>query len=152
MSGVLVERDHRRSGLGRILVVFDGSRADERALESALELAGCAHASLHAVLLEGEHRGYSVSADELARMRAARHGRFVEDAFRLSDRAHAEGVRLPLELVGGAGNRRLCRWIDAGRFGLVVVAHDHRPFSEYLPMSIVARVRRSTSCPVLVVK
>jgi hypothetical protein len=152
MSGVLIERGNRRSRVGRMLVVFDGSCADERALGIALELAACTRASLRALLLEGEHRGYSVSAGELGRQRADRHRRFVEHAFRLCDLALAEAVRLPLDLVDGDGTGWPRGWIVAGRFGLVVVAHDHRAFAEYLPTSVVARVRRSTACPVVVVK
>ena len=152
MSDLLLNRRRRHARLGRCLVLFNGSPADGRALETALELASYTCASLQGLLLEGEFRGYSVSVEELERLREARHRRFAGHAFGLCDRALEQGVRLPLELVSGDGHAWLRHWIDACGFELVVIAHEHSPFQEDLPMSAVARVRRRASCPVVVVK
>jgi len=107
---------------------------------------------LHALLPEGEFRGYSVSVGELEQRRAARQRQFVAHAFRLSDRALEHGIRLPLELVVSDARGWRRGWMDSFGFGLVVVAHEHRPCRDHPPASVLARVRRSASCPVVVVK
>jgi nucleotide-binding universal stress UspA family protein len=152
MSDLLLQRNPQQAQLGRLLIVLNHSVADERALETALQLAACTHASLHALLLESEFRGYSLVIGELERLRSTRHERFAAHAFRLCDRALEQGLKLPLELVNGDGQGWLRDWINASRFDLVVVTHEHRAVFGYLPTSLSARVRRSAACPVLVVK
>jgi hypothetical protein len=152
MSDVLLARRLQHQGISRVLVVFNGSEADQRALETGLELASCTRASLRGILFEGEFRHYSMSHDELERSRTARRERFALHAFRLGDCALERAVQLPLDLVGGDGRSWLRGWLHDNAFELVVVAYEHRMFGAYLPTSLVARVRRSASCPVVVVK
>jgi hypothetical protein len=57
MSELLLGPAPPRARLGRLLVLFTGSAADERVLDTALQLAESSGASLQAVLLKGEFRG-----------------------------------------------------------------------------------------------
>ena len=139
----------RQAQIARCLVVLNGSPADDRALDIAFELAHYPSGSLRALLLQGEFRAYSTSTDELRRWHAAWHERFVGHAFRLSDRAYGQGLRLPIDLIEGGRHSWLRGWIEDEGFDLVVVAHEQRA---YLPMSLVARVRRWATCPVVAVK
>ena len=152
MSDLLLKRSRRRAQVTRLLVVLNDSAADERALDTALQLASCTRASLRALLLEGEFRGYLLAIGELERLRTTRHERFTAHAFRLCDHALEQGVKLPLELVDGNGHGWLRNWINRSRFDLVVVAHEHSALPSYPPSSLSARVRRSARCAVLVVK
>jgi hypothetical protein len=108
--------------------------------------------SLQAVLLHGEFRGYSVVPGELERLKTAWQARLVEQAFALCERALTTGTRLPLELVDGNGQGWLDCSISGGCFAMVVVAHPHRTLRRLMPTQPLARVRRSTTCPIVVVK
>jgi hypothetical protein len=138
--------------LTRLLVVFGGCPADERALETALELVRCTEATLEALLVEPEFRCYTPSVDQFRRMRDTHRERVAEHAFSLCDRALDRDYQLPLHLVSDVLRGWLRAWIDASGFGLVVVAHEHHPLGEYLPGSLLARVRRTAACPVVAVK
>jgi nucleotide-binding universal stress UspA family protein len=152
MSDLLLEHRRPRAHLGRLLVLFTGSAADERALDTALQLAECSGASLQAVLLQGEFRAYSIIPGELERLKEAWQARLAEQAFALCERALTAGSRLPLELVEGNGKGWLDLWISGDRFALVVLAHPRRPLRRLMPPRLDARVRRSTTCPIVVVK
>jgi hypothetical protein len=65
VSDLLLQQGRPRARLGRLLVLFTGSAADERALDTALQLADYSGASLQAVLLEGEFRGYATTCRRL---------------------------------------------------------------------------------------
>jgi nucleotide-binding universal stress UspA family protein len=137
--------------LTRLLVVFAGSSADPRALDTALELARCTGATLEALLVEPEFRRYTPSVDEFRRLRDTRRDRIAEHAFSLCEHAIEHGHQLPLHLASDVRGW-LRDWIDDSGFGLVVVAHEHHPLSQYLPGSLLARVRRNAACPVVAVK
>lgn len=152
MTELLLHQARRRADLGRLLIVFTGAASDDRALETALELAGCAGAALEAVLLEGEFRGYSVVPGELERLRAAWHARVAEHAFALCERALTAGMRLPLELLDGDGRNGFCTLVRSSGFDLVVVADRPRSLLRFWPSRPVAQLRRTTTVPILLVK
>lgn len=150
MSETVLSRQ-RRTRLTRLLVVFAGSPADLRALDTALELARCTDATLEALLVEPEFRRYTPSVDEFRRLRDAHRDRIAEHAFSLCERAREHGHQLPLHVVNDVRGW-LRDWIESSGFGLVVVAHQHHPLSQYLPGSLLARMRRNAACPVVAVK
>jgi hypothetical protein len=152
MSDLLLQQGRPRARLGRLLVIFTGSASDERALETALELAGCGSAALEALLLEGEFRGYSVVPGELEQQRITWHARLAEHAFTLCERALTAGMRLPLELVDGNGQNWLRDWVRRRGFVLIVIADPHRPLLRFAPSPLVAHLRRMTTVPIVVVK
>jgi hypothetical protein len=152
VSDLLFQQGRPRAHLGRLLVLFTGSTSDQRALETAFQLAECSGAPLQAVLLQGEFRGYSVIPGELERLKTAWHARLAEQAFALCERALTAGTQLPLELVEGNGQGWLDCWISGDGFALVVLAHPHRPLRRLMPSRLHARLRRSTTCPIVVVK
>jgi hypothetical protein len=141
----------RQTRLTRLLVVFAGCPADLRALDTALELARCADATLEALLVEPEFRRYTPSVDDFRRMRDTHRNRIAEHAFSLCERALEYGYQLPLHPARDVRGW-LRDWIDDSGFGLVVVAHEHHPLGKYGPGSLLARLRRSAACPVVAVK
>jgi hypothetical protein len=151
MSDLVLSARHRQTGLAQFLVVFAQCAADERALDTALKLARCTDATFRALLAVPEFRHYTTSVNEFQRLRNEHEGRVAKHAFRLCDRALDHGYHLPVELVTDA-RRWIREWINARPFGLIVVAHEHHPLGEYLPSTLVARLRRDARYPVIVVK
>ncbi|KAB1188475.1 MULTISPECIES: universal stress protein [Haloferax] len=135
-----------------ILVPTDGSKAAERAIQHALDIAQTYGARIHALyvvdtsIYTSLDAGADVVIDALEREGkvATRH---VEEA------ADAAGVDVDTEVVTGTAYRSIHKYIEDHDIDLVVMGtHGRTGLSHYLLGSVTERVVRTSTVPVLTVR
>ncbi|WP_411963405.1 universal stress protein [Haloferax sp. YSMS24] len=135
-----------------ILVPTDGSKAAERAINHALDIAKTYGARVHALyvvdtsIYTSLDAGADVVIDALEREGevATRHVR---------DAAEEAGVEIDSEVVTGTAYRSIHDYIENHDIDLVVMGtHGRTGLSHYLLGSVTERVVRTSPVPVLTVR
>ncbi|AKU07539.1 MULTISPECIES: universal stress protein [Haloferax] len=135
-----------------ILVPTDGSRAAERAIDHALDLATTYDARIHALyvidtsIYTSLDAGADVVIDALEREgdAATRH---------VGEAAEEAGVDVQAEVVTGTAYRSIREYIDDHDIDLVVMGtHGRTGLSHYLLGSVTERVVRTSPVPVLTIR
>ncbi|KTG30949.1 universal stress protein [Haloferax profundi] len=135
-----------------ILVPTDGSKAAERAIEHALDIAKTYGARIHALyvvdtsIYTSLDAGADVVIDALEREGevATRHVR---------EAAEEAGVEVDAEVVTGTAYRSIHDYIENHDIDLVVMGtHGRTGLSHYLLGSVTERVVRTCPVPVLTVR
>ncbi|MCO8268566.1 MULTISPECIES: universal stress protein [unclassified Haloferax] len=135
-----------------ILVPTDGSRAAERAIDHALDLAKTYDARIHALyvvdtsIYTSLDAGADVVIDALEREgdAATRH---------VLAAAEEAGIDAQAEVVTGTAYRSIREYIDDHDIDLVVMGtHGRTGLSHYLLGSVTERVVRTSPVPVLTIR
>ncbi|RDZ64798.1 universal stress protein [Haloferax sp. Atlit-12N] len=135
-----------------ILVPTDGSKAAERAIDHALDLAKTYDARIHALyvvdtsIYTSLDAGADVVIDALEREgdAATRH---------VSKAAEEAGIEVQAEVVTGTAYRSIREYIDDHAIDLVVMGtHGRTGLSHYLLGSVTERVVRTSPVPVLTIR
>ncbi|EMA03682.1 universal stress protein [Haloferax denitrificans] len=135
-----------------ILVPTDGSKAAERAIDHALDLAETYDARIHALyvvdtsIYTSLDAGADVVIDALEREgdAATRHVREAADEV---------GIDVQAEVVTGTAYRSIRKYIDDHDIDLVVMGtHGRTGLSHYLLGSVTERVVRTSPVPVLTIR
>ncbi|MGB9958448.1 universal stress protein [Haloferax prahovense] len=135
-----------------ILVPTDGSRAAERAIDHALDLAKTYDARIHALyvvdtsIYTSLDAGADVVIDALEREgdAATRH---------VLAAAEEAGIDAQAEVVTGTAYRSIREYIDDHDINLVVMGtHGRTGLSHYLLGSVTERVVRTSPVPVLTIR
>jgi nucleotide-binding universal stress UspA family protein len=135
-----------------ILVPTDGSKAAERAIEHALDIAKTYGARIHALyvvdtsIYTSLDAGADVVIDALEREGevATRHVR---------EAAEEAGVEIDAEVVTGTAYRSIRDYIEDHDIDLVIMGtHGRTGLSHYLLGSVTERVVRTSPVPVLTVR
>ncbi|UVE49718.1 universal stress protein [Haloferax larsenii] len=135
-----------------ILVPTDGSKAAERAIEHALDIAETYGATLHALyvvdtsIYTSLDAGADVVIDALEREGdvATKH---------ILDAAEDAGVDADAEVTTGTAYRSIRDYIESHDIDLVVMGtHGRTGLSHYLLGSVTERVVRTSPVPVLTVR
>ncbi|POG54904.1 universal stress protein [Haloferax marisrubri] len=135
-----------------ILVPTDGSKAAERAIDHALDLAKTYDARIHALyvvdtsIYTSLDAGADVVIDALEREgdAATRH---------VSEAAEEAGIEVQAEVVTGTAYRSIREYIDDHAIDLVVMGtHGRTGLSHYLLGSVTERVVRTSPVPVLTIR
>ncbi|ELZ71112.1 universal stress protein [Haloferax sp. Atlit-10N] len=135
-----------------ILVPTDGSRAAERAIDHALDLAKTYDARIHALyvvdtsIYTSLDAGADVVIDALEREgdAATRHVR---------EAGEEAGIDVQAEVVTGTAYRSIREYIDDHDIDLVVMGtHGRTGLSHYLLGSVTERVVRTSPVPVLTIR
>ncbi|ELZ74611.1 UspA domain-containing protein [Haloferax volcanii DSM 14919] len=135
-----------------ILVPTDGSKAAERAIDHALDLAETYDARIHALyvvdtsIYTSLDAGADVVIDALEREgdAATRHVR---------EAAEEAGIDVQAEVVTGTAYRSIREYIDGHDIDLVVMGtHGRTGLSHYLLGSVTERVVRTSPVPVLTIR
>ncbi|WP_148416319.1 universal stress protein [Haloferax sp. KTX1] len=135
-----------------ILVPTDGSKAAERAIDHALDLAKTYDARIHALyvvdtsIYTSLDAGADVVIDALEREgdAATRHVR---------EAAEEAGIDVQAEVVTGTAYRSIREYIDDHDIDLVVMGtHGRTGLSHYLLGSVTERVVRTSPVPVLTIR
>ncbi|MDS0239917.1 MULTISPECIES: universal stress protein [unclassified Haloferax] len=135
-----------------ILVPTDGSKAAERAIDHALDIAETYDARIHALyvvdtsIYTSLDAGADVVIDALEREgdAATRHVREAADEV---------GIDVQAEVVTGTAYRSIRKYIDDHDIDLVVMGtHGRTGLSHYLLGSVTERVVRTSPVPVLTIR
>ncbi|ELZ97769.1 universal stress protein [Haloferax sulfurifontis] len=135
-----------------ILVPTDGSKAAERAIDHALDIAETYDARIHALyvvdtsIYTSLDAGADVVIDALEREgdAATRHVR---------EAAEEAGIDVQAEVVTGTAYRSIREYIDDHDIDLVVMGtHGRTGLSHYLLGSVTERVVRTSPVPVLTIR
>ncbi|MFC7129495.1 universal stress protein [Haloferax chudinovii] len=135
-----------------ILVPTDGSKAAERAIDHALDLAETYDARIHALyvvdtsIYTSLDAGADVVIDALEREgdAATRHVR---------EAAEEAGIDVQVEVVTGTAYRSIREYTDDHDIDLVVMGtHGRTGLSHYLLGSVTERVVRTSPVPVLTIR
>jgi len=136
----------------KILVAIDGSAGSEKALETAIELAKLAGASLHVLAVEGRLPVYAATIGEVDEAKQEKDAFFTGLARRARERAQNAGLELEVEVRPGHAAELIVRSAQEGGFDLVVIGHKGHFLEDYLLGSTADRVAHHASCPVMIVK
>jgi nucleotide-binding universal stress UspA family protein len=136
----------------RILVAIDGSECSDRALATALELAGLMHAQLTALAIEGPLPAYAATIGEVEEVKREKDSFFNALASRARERAAAEGVALEVEVRPGHAAEVISRYAADGGYDLVVLGHKGHFLRDHLLGSTADRVAEHAPCPVMIVR
>ncbi|SFG16172.1 Nucleotide-binding universal stress protein, UspA family [Halopelagius inordinatus] len=136
----------------RILVPTDGSRATERAVRNALDIAGKYDATVHALYVVDTSVYSSIEAGaDVVIESLHEEGQTAVDE--VADRARAAGVEAETEVVSGSAHQAILDYADEEAIDLIVMGtHGRTGIDRYLLGSVTEKVVRSSDVPVLTVR
>jgi nucleotide-binding universal stress UspA family protein len=135
-----------------LLVAVDGSEASERALGTALELAGLMGASVTALAVEGPLPAYAATVgevDEVKREKDLFFDRLASDVRSAADRA---GIPVDVVVRAGHAAELIPRFARDRHADLIVLGHRGHFLRDHLLGSTADRVAEHAECPVMIVK
>ena len=136
----------------RILVAVDGSDCSQRALDTALELAGLTGATVRALAVEGPLPAYAATIGEVDEVKREKDAFF--GALLASARQRGEDAGVPLELEVRPGHAAELIVHNAREWGadLVVLGHRGHFLRDRMLGSTADRVAEHGDCPVMIVR
>lgn len=135
-----------------ILVPTDGSRAADRAVEHAIDLAKQYDARLHALYVV-DANAYSTLEAGTDVVISALEEEGEEAVSDVADRAEEEGIETATEVITGTVHRSIIEYADDNDVDLIVMGtHGRRGIDRYLLGSVTEKVVRTADMPVMTIR
>jgi nucleotide-binding universal stress UspA family protein len=139
--------------LDRILAAHDGSAGAQKAFETAVELAGRLHATLHMVSVEEDLPRHAQTIGEIAEAKQEEDSYFGQLAEQCRGRAALSGVDLQTSIIAGHEVQAIVEFAREGGFDLLVVGYTgHSRIYDHLWGGTSQNLTRMAPCSVLVVR
>jgi nucleotide-binding universal stress UspA family protein len=136
----------------KVVVAIDGSPGSERALATAVDLAGRYGAELTAVGVAQLPESAELIA-ELEELRAQTEGHFRRIGEAAVEFAKSRGVRLRAVVLRGHVEETILRFVDSEGADLLVIGnHGHSRARRFFLGSTTDRVSEHCHCTVMIVK
>ena len=136
----------------RILVAVDGSDGSQRALETALELAGLTGATLLALAVEGPLPAYAATVGEVDEVKRENDVFFERLLGDVRARAEDAGVPVEVELRPGHAAELIVHHARERGADLIVLGHRGHFLRDRMLGSTADRVAEHADCPVMIVR
>lgn len=136
----------------RILVPTDGSKATERAIRNAVDIASQYDATVHALYVvdASVYSSIEAGADIVIESLQQEGQTAIEE---VTARARAAGVETESAVVSGSAHRAILDYADEEAIDLIVMGtHGRTGIDRYLLGSVTEKVVRSADVPVLTVR
>lgn len=142
-----------------VVVAFDDSKYSQRALETAVQIATAAEASLHIVAVDNvggleawPETDTILGREEMIDQMHRRVGQVLRDVADDARRAHP-GLDVQTAVLGGGAGPAIAAYAVDEKAGLVIVgSRGHGGFTGMLLGSVSHRVVHDAPCPVMVIR
>lgn len=135
-----------------ILVPTDGSKAADRAVEHAIDLAERYDARLHALYVV-DANAYSTLEAGTDVVISALEEEGEEAVSAVAEQAEAAGIETATEVQTGTVHRSIIDYADENDIDLIVMGtHGRRGLDRYLLGSVTEKVVRTADAPVLTIR
>jgi nucleotide-binding universal stress UspA family protein len=136
----------------KILVAIDGSEWSDRALDTSVELAVLAGATLTALAVEGPLPAYAATIGEVEEVKREKDEFFRTLAETAQRRGEDAGLEIDVQVRPGHPAELIPRVAEEGGYDLVVLGHRGHFVRDRLLGSTADRVSEHAHCPVMIVR
>lgn len=136
----------------KILVAIDGSEWSDRALDTSVELALLAGATLTALAVEGPLPAYAATIGEVEEVKREKDEFFRTLAETAQRRGEDAGLEIDVQVRPGHPAELIPRVAEEGGYDLVVLGHRGHFVRDRLLGSTADRVSEHAHCPVMIVR
>jgi nucleotide-binding universal stress UspA family protein len=136
----------------KILVAIDGSEWSDRALDTSVELAVLAGATLTALAVEGPLPAYAATIGEVEEVKREKDEFFRTLAETAQRRGEDAGLEIDVQVRPGHPADLIPRVAEEGGYDLVVLGHRGHFVRDRLLGSTADRVSEHAHCPVMIVR